>query len=154
MWNDKQRATRENKKEEDTNTRRSPYQRDRDRILHSSALMRLGGISQVVSANHIEPFHTRLLHTFKVAHIGRRIAENFLLEAEEKAKRGKRGNLERLHHTGFDPDVVEAACLAHDLGHPPFGHIGEKAIEDMVRDYGGDHEGYEGNAQSLRILTK
>ena len=78
----------------------------------------------------------------KVAQIGRRLGQALLkLQPTEAA----------IH--GLDPEVVEAACLAHDLGHPPFGHIGEKTLDQLVRK-GGDQDGFEGNAQSFRILTK
>lgn len=130
---------RHNAGEED---QRNCFQRDRDRIHYSSAFRRLGGVSQVVSVDHIEPFHTRLTHTTKVAQLGRRLAEFMLQSQEVEAK-----------EAGIDPDVVEAACLAHDLGHPPFGHVGEDVLNKRVRDHD-DTEGFEGNAQSFRILTK
>lgn len=86
-------------------------------------------------------FHTRQQHTIKVAQIGRRLAQKLRKEQPEAAEA-----------RGLDPEVVEAACLAHDLGHPPFGHIGEHTLDKLVRDH--DTEGFEGNAQSFRIVTK
>ncbi|MCV0377491.1 dGTP triphosphohydrolase [Microbacterium sp.] len=125
---------------------RSPAQRDYDRLLYSSAFRRLNGVTQVVLPRG-EPhlFHNRLVHSLKVAQIGRRMAEGLVdaYPAEELA--GLRGG-------GIDPDVVEAACLAHDLGHPPFGHVAEKELHGCVVD-AGDHDGFEGNAQTLRIVT-
>jgi dGTPase len=130
---------------------RRPFERDRDRILYSSAFHRLAGITQIVRAGELDIFHTRQQHTYKVAQIGRRLAEHRIREQEGEAK---------LH--GLDPEVVEAACLAHDLGHPPFGHAAESELDRIVRDpkvVGGSEgdaaeDGYEGNAQTFRILTK
>ncbi|MEM7736258.1 MAG: dGTP triphosphohydrolase [Deinococcota bacterium] len=124
---------------------RSPAQRDRDRILHSSAFRRLAGITQVVAPSEGYVFHTRLTHTLEVAQIARRIAERFCREVPELvAKLG-----------GIDPDTVEAAALAHDLGHPPFGHTGERTLNVISKAHSnsGVFEGFEGNAQSFRIIT-
>jgi dGTPase len=121
---------------------RTPFQRDRDRILYSSAFRRLAGITQIARAGEADVFHTRLAHTLKVAQVGRRIAENIIRTQPEEAAA-----------VGVDPEVTEAACLAHDLGHPPFGHHGEHVLNDCVTR-AGDTDGYEGNAQSLRVLTQ
>lgn len=121
---------------------RSRFARDRDRILYSSAFHRLAGITQIVRAGELDIFHTRQQHTYKVAQVGRRLAENLIAR--------QRNSAERL---GVNPEIVEAACLAHDLGHPPFGHAAESALDDLVQD-AGDKDGFEGNAQSFRILTK
>ena len=128
---------------ESLNDTRNPFQRDRDRILYTSAFRRLAWVTQVVSSEEGVPFHNRLSHTLEVAQIGRRLAEN----------------LKRHHHNEanelgeIDPDVVEAAALAHDLGHPPFGHIAEEELDDLVV-CAGVPDGFEGNAQSFRIVTK
>jgi dGTPase len=104
----------ENEKPSD---QRSPGRRDRDRILYSSSFRRLAGITQVISATDRFPIHNRLTHTLEVAQIGRSLAEQLLRDMY---------NSELLKSTsGLDPDVVEAACLAHDLGDPPFGHVAE-----------------------------
>jgi dGTPase len=119
---------------------RSDFRRDRDIILYTSAFKRLSGITQVVSAETGHAFHNRLTHTLQVAQVGRALAEKLHKHSPKQAK-----------VLGLDPDVVEAACLAHDLGHPPFGHVAEEALS---RCMGEEAEGFEGNAQSLRIVSQ
>lgn len=121
---------------------RLEFQRDRDRVLYSSAFHRLAGITQIVRAGELDIFHTRQQHTYKVAQVGRRLAEWCIQEQKPEAD---------LH--GLHPEVVEAACLAHDLGHPPFGHAAEVELDKLVQAKNVT-DGYEGNAQSFRILTK
>lgn len=122
---------------------RSPFQRDRDRILYTSAFRRLAGVTQVFSADEGHVFHNRLTHSLEVAQVARRIAERLLGDGCDEAE--KLG--------GLDPDVVEAAALAHDLGHPPFGHTAEEELDELVRQ-AGIPDGFEGNPQSFRIVTK
>jgi dGTPase len=106
---------------------RSPFQRDRDRILHASAFRRLAGKMQVVSPKHGDHFRNRLTHTLEVSQIARDLARQ--LELNE--------------------DLSEAIALAHDLGHPPFGHAGEAALDKELRRFG---RRFEHNEQSLRIV--
>lgn len=139
-WTDADREDRQfNVSKDDQRVR---FARDRDRILYSSAFHRLAGITQIVRAGELDIFHTRQQHTYKVAQVGRRLAENLLRTQGEK-----------IRSLGVHPEVVEAACMAHDLGHPPFGHAAEKALDVLVQD-AGDDDGFEGNAQTFRILTK
>jgi len=108
--------------------RRDPYERDRARIIHSSAFRRLQGKSQIFAAGWSGFLRTRVTHAMEVAQIARAIATNFDLPGS----------------------LAETAALAHDLGHPPFGHNGEDALNACMRPYGG----FEGNAQTFRILTR
>ena len=126
---------------EDDVDHRVPGQRDRDRVMFSRAVQRLAGVTQILSPMEGYLHHSRLTHTLEMAQLGRRLSQ--LLNASTEA-----------HHTTpnvIDPDVVEAACLVHDIGHPPFGHAGELALDEVLREYDCD-DGYEGNAQSLRII--
>ena len=118
---------------------RTPFQVDRDRVLFSSAFRQLQSKTQVFQSGEYDFYRTRLTHTIEVARIARSIAE-YLNQTSD-----------RLRSDFFiDPDLVEAVGLAHDLGHPPFGHIGERKLNDLMAPYGG----FEGNAQTLRIITE
>jgi len=122
---------------------RKSFQVDRDRILYSSAFRRLAQITQVVTAQEGHVFHNRLTHSLKVAQVARRLAERLVCEQSEVAEA----------IGGVNPDVVEAAALSHDLGHPPFGHTAEEQL-DACAIAAGLSDGFEGNAQSFRILTR
>jgi dGTPase len=120
----------------------SPFRVDRDRIAASPFFARLAGVTQVVSpAGAGLLVHNRLTHSLQVAQVARAIAER-LAGDPVVAKLG-----------GCHPDVVEAAALAHDLGHPPFGHLGEQVLDRVSRERLGLPDGFEGNAQSFRIVT-
>lgn len=123
----------------------SPFRADRDRVVASPFFARLGGVTQVVSASGSGLLHNRLTHSLKVAQVARAIAERIRGDARLVPLVDKLG--------GCDPDVVEAAGLAHDLGHPPFGHLGEQVLDRLARHRFGLPDGFEGNAQSLRIVT-
>ncbi|HKS49920.1 MAG TPA: dNTP triphosphohydrolase [Amycolatopsis sp.] len=124
---------------------RNPFRADRDRIVGSPFFARLGGVTQVVSADGAGLLHNRLTHSLKVAQVARAIAERLLSSVDSAELIGKLG--------GLDPDVAEAAALAHDLGHPPFGHLGEQVLDRIARHRFGLADGFEGNAQTFRILT-
>lgn len=118
---------------------RTPFQQDRDRIIHTSAFRRLQSKTQVFLSGEYDFYRTRLTHSIEVAQIGRSIC--YYLQKSQP-------ELGPTFH--IDPDLVEAVCLTHDLGHPPFGHAGERSLNALLRPYGG----FEGNAQTLRIITK
>jgi dGTPase len=128
---------------------RTPAQRDRDRILYSSAFRRLAGITQVASPTELYPVHNRLIHSLKVAQVGRSLAVRLTSNSEYMEQLAPFG--------GIDPDIVEAAALAHDLGHPPFGHVAEQELDNLLVKGGNETglpDGFNGNAQSFRIITK
>ena len=119
--------TRGRRVAEEESAFRSPYQRDRDRIIHSSAFRRLKHKTQVFVAHEGDYYRTRLTHSIEVAQVARTIA----------------GAL------GLETDLTEAVALAHDLGHTPFGHAGEETLAALMAPYGG----FDHNAQALRIVT-
>ena len=119
----------------------SPAERDRDRLIFSAEFRRLGGVTQVVARQSPSRFRSRLDHSLEVARIGSRIAQRLA------GRQGARCE------EGMDPQVVEAAALAHDLGHPPFGHVGEAELDAMLQAQG-LAEGFEANAQTFRLLTR
>jgi dGTPase len=131
-----------------TKSYRTPQQRDRDRVLYSSALQRLAYVTQVTPSESGHTFHNRLSHSLKVAQVGRRNTERLKTLVKTGAVTGPAARM----IDALDPDAVEASCLAHDLGHPPYGHIAEKVLHEKALKYLPD--GFEGNAQSFRIVTR
>jgi dGTPase len=113
---------------EEEKSYRTAFQRDRDRILHTTAFRRLEYKTQVFIVTEGDYYRTRLTHTLEVAQIGRTIARAL----------------------GANEDLVESICLSHDLGHPPFGHSGEKSLDQLMSGHGG----FDHNKQSLRIVTE
>lgn len=118
---------------QDREDRRSPFERDRARIIHSVAFRRLQGKTQIFAPGSADFVRTRVTHSIEVAQIGRALAQRF----------------------DVDDSLVEAACLGHDLGHPPFGHTGEDVLANLMsgKDGSDDYGSFEGNAQSFRIAT-
>ena len=113
---------------EDEDPHRTPYQKDRDRIIHTTAFRRLEYKTQVFVYGEGDHYRNRLTHTIEVAQIGRSLAQAL----------------------GLNEDLTEAICLAHDLGHPPFGHTGEQTLNELMAGYGGfDHQ-----RQTMRIVEK
>lgn len=123
---------------------RESGERDRDRILYTAEFRRLAGITQVAAADTGHLLHNRLTHVLEVAQIGRRLAQRLIRDKEQQDVARAIG--------GVDPEIVEAACLAHDLGHPPFGHITEEVLDEEMHARK-LREGFEGNAQSFRIIA-
>jgi dGTPase len=117
---------------------RTPFQIDRDRIIHTSAFRRLQSKTQVFVSGEYDFYRTRLTHSIEVAQIGRSLSARLRAMSPDLGP-----------DCFIDPDLVEAACLSHDIGHPPFGHTGERTLHRLMKPWGG----FEGNAQTLRMLT-
>jgi dGTPase len=124
-----------------THDHRDPYERDRTRVIHCPAFRRLQRKTQILGTDEGDFHRTRLTHSLEVDSIGRSIVRNMLINQDQHALL-----------TGLLPndDLISVICLLHDIGHPPFGHGGEVALNYMMRHYGG----FEGNGQTLRLLTK
>lgn len=135
------RLSRHNSETPKPGDSRSEFRRDRDRILYSSAFKRLSDVTQVVAADNAHVFHNRLTHSLQVAQVGQSIAEELIRSQPTVA-----GEY-------VDVDVVQAACLAHDLGHPPFGHTAEEELKKLAKG-ARLRDRFEGNAQSFRIVPK
>ena len=118
---------------------RSPFQRDRARILHSAAFRRLQSKTQVMGSGQSDFHRTRLTHSLEASQIGSGIIAQIRSKYPEKSQQ----------YLPSDDSLIESLCLAHDIGHPPFGHGGEIALHYMMRDHGG----FEGNGQTFRIVS-
>ena len=118
---------------------RTPFEQDRDRIIHTASFRRLQAKTQVFLSGEYDFYRTRLTHSLEVAQIGRAIC-TYLQRTSPHFS-------DSFH---IDPHLVEAVCLSHDLGHPPFGHSGERTLHALMKPFGG----FEGNAQTLRLLTE
>jgi dGTPase len=112
----------------DPEDKRSPFERDRSRLIHSIAFRRLQGKTQIFEPQAMDYVRSRLTHSVEVAQIGRGLAKRFQVPGS----------------------LVEAACLGHDVGHPPFGHTGEAVLNEIMKEHGG----FEGNAQTFRVVTR
>ena len=124
---------------EDADDYRTPFQIDRDRVLHTPSFRRMQSKTQVFWSGEYDFYRTRLTHSLEVAQIGRSICHWL------------RKNSDYFTDSYYiDPELVEVICLSHDLGHPPYGHAGEKSLNSLMKEYGG----FEGNAQTLRLLTE
>lgn len=121
------------------NDHRTPFQIDRDRVLHTPTFRRMQSKTQVFWSGEYDFYRTRLTHSLEVAQVGKGICHWLKTRPD--------GPLEDDFY--LDEDLVEAICLSHDLGHPPFGHAGERTLNFLLLDHGG----FEGNAQTLRLLT-
>ena len=127
------------REEERKHDYRTPFEQDRDRIIHTASFRRLQAKTQVFLSGEYDFYRTRLTHSLEVAQIGRAIC-TFLQRKSPF-----------FNETFFvDANLVEAICLSHDIGHPPFGHAGERTLHDVMKPFGG----FEGNAQTLRLLTE
>ena len=118
---------------------RTPFQIDRDRIIHAHAFRKLQSKTQVFLSGEYDFYRTRLTHSMEVAQIGRSICSYLLSRGDPLAE-----------DFYIDPDLVEASCLSHDMGHPPFGHSGERTLQELMKRRGG----FEGNAQTLHLLCE
>lgn len=132
-------------KQQDSRAARIVYQRDRARVIHSASFRRLQAKTQIFGLSESDFYRTRLTHSMEVAQIGSGLVEQLITVGTE-------GVAQEADYIKWLPSVylIEAICLAHDLGHPPYGHGGEVALNYMMRHFGG----FEGNAQTLRILAK
>ena len=124
----------------DSGDYRSPFQIDRDRVLHTPTFRRLQNKTQVFWSGEYDFYRTRLTHSLEVAQIGKSICHWLKSRPDGPFT----------EDFFIDADLVEAICLSHDLGHPPFGHAGERTLNHLMRGHGG----FEGNAQTLRLLTE
>ncbi len=136
-WQERQSGHKESR----DNDYRTPYQRDRARIIHSAAFRRLQSKTQILAIRQNDYSRTRLTHSLEVAQIGNGIVHHLKFSSADDAE---------FQPWLADDALIETVCLSHDIGHPPFGHGGEIALNYMMLDKGG----FEGNAQSLRILGK
>lgn len=137
MWTDRRSGLNHQR---GTTDHRNPYERDRTRVIHCPAFRRLQRKTQILGTDEGDFHRTRLTHSLEVASIGRSLVRQLQSQT----------NIEALTALLPSDDLISVICLLHDIGHPPFGHGGEVALNFMMRDHGG----FEGNGQTLRLLTK
>lgn len=137
------------------NDKRSPYQRDRGRVLHSAAFRCLQGKTQIHAVGENDFYRTRLTHSLEVAQIGSSLSRQLRLDSAFSALTKVTNSIEQLNKSQLKTllpsvELIETLCFAHDIGHPPFGHGGEVALNYKMAKHGG----FEGNGQTFRLLTR
>jgi dGTPase len=130
-----ERPPGEKRGESEDQSSRSSYQRDVDRIKYTEEFRRLKDVTQVARAGESYLYHDRLTHSLKVAQVGKRFADYIINEeVGDHDYKGDEADSRKRVREEIDPSLVEAACLAHDLGHPPFGHLAEETLDELLQE--------------------